>query len=476
MFWSKKKETPVPAAEAKAAVADITAEFPKKKVKICSSDFRDGQQSLFATRFETDDMVRILPNMDKVGFEAMEVWGGATFDGCIRYLNNDPWERLRRFKEVMKNTKTTMLLRGQNLIGYRQYPDDVVEKFVELAAKNGMDIFNVFDGLNDARNCETAIRAVKKAGKECCASILYTVSPIHNTEKLVETARAYQKLGVDSIMLVDMAGQMTPREAYVNTKALKDAIPLPLWINCHATGGMALTAYWEAIRAGADVVNGCVSNLSGGTSLPAIEAIIAMLQGTPADTGLDLDKFEYINQYIGVMREKYRKYLSQFTGVNVSVLKHQVPGGMLSNLESQLKQMHAISRLDEVFEEVQVVRKDMGYPPLATPFSQMVGTQATVNVLTGKRYGTIAKEVKDYVKGGYGITPGPCSEELKKLVITDEKEVITVRPGSLLAPEWEKLKKEAYDKGLAKCDEDAMTYILFPQVAEEFLKKKYGRA
>lgn len=463
MFWSKKK----------AAASGNPCGLPDKKIKIIGSDFRDGQQSLFATRFRTSDILPVLPKMDAVGYDAMEVWGGATFDVCIRYLDDDPWERLRSIKQLLPNTRTMMLLRGQNLVGYRQYPDDIVEKFVELAAKNGMEIFVVFDGLNDARNCETAIRAVKKTGKMCCASILYTISPIHNTEKLVETARAYAKMGVDSIYLVDMAGQMTPEEACRNVKALKEAVDLPLWIACHATSGMAQVAYWEAVRAGVDSITCCISNLSGGTSVPALEAMAAMLKGTPADSGFDLAPLDEINRYAGNLREKYKQYESRFTGVNVQVLTHQIPGGMLSNMENQLKEMKAIGRLDEVFREVSVVRKDMGYPPLATPFSQMVGAQATANVLTGKRYSIISKEVKEYVKGAYGKTPGPVSEDLKKMVLTDGQQEITVRPGSLLAPEWDQMKQEA--GSLARCEEDIMTYALFPAVAKEFLKKKYSQ-
>lgn len=451
--------------------SDPSDMLPLKPVKICSVDFRDGQQSLYATRFKTEDILPVIPHMDRVGFEAMEVWGGATFDVCIRYLNDDPWERLRKIKSLLKNTKTMMLLRGQNLVSYRQYPDDVVEKFVELAAKNGMDIFVVFDGLNDARNCETAIRAVKKSGKCCYGSILYTVSPIHNVEKLVETAKAYQQMGVDRILLADMAGQMTPIEAYRNVRALKEAAGLPVQICCHATSGMASNAYWEAIRAGADSISCCLSNLSGGASVPSAEVMAAMLQGTSADTGLDFGLLEEANSYIGTVCQKYKEYLSQFTGVDISVLKHQVPGGMLSNLESQLKMMNMIDRIDEVFSEVQIVRADMGYPPLATPFSQMVGAQATSNVLTGKRYSLLSKEVKAYVMGAYGKAPGEISKELKELVLNNGEEAITCRPGSILEPEWEKMKKEA--EGLERCDEDVMTYTLFPVVAREFLLKKY---
>ncbi len=444
--------------------------LPKKKIQICSADFRDGQQSLYATRFTTEEIVPVIPQMDQAGYASMEMWGGATFDVCMRYLNNDPWERLRQIKAGLKNTPTMMLLRGQNLVGYRQYADDVVEKFVELAAKNGLDIFVVFDGLNDARNCETAIRAVKKNKKTCCGSILYTVSPIHNTEKLVETAMAYKNLGVDYILLADMAGQMTPEESYKSVKALKEATGLPVQVSYHATGGMAYNAYWEAVRAGADILTCCSSNLSGGTSLPSAEVMNAMLKGSPADPGLDMGSLEAVNEQIGEICRNHQDVKSQFTGVNVKVLKHQVPGGMLSNLESQLKAMNMLHRIDEVFEEVQVVRKDMGYPPLATPFSQMVGAQATTNVLTGKRYGLLSREVKDYVRGAYGKAPGEIALELKELALSGG-EVITCRPGSLLPPEWEKGVKDSAE--FASCEEDVMSYILFPTVAEEYLRKKH---
>ena len=447
--------------------------LPGKKIKICSADFRDGQQSLYATRFQTRELLPIIPQMDEAGYASMEMWGGATFDVCMRYLNDDPWERLRQIKAGLKHTPTMMLLRGQNLVGYRQYADDVVEKFVELAAKNGMDIFVVFDGLNDARNCETAIRAVKKNGKRCYGSILYTVSPIHNTQKLVETAMAYKNQGVDAILLADMAGQMTPEKSYESVKALKEATGLPIQVSYHATGGMAYNACWEAIRAGAEIITCCASSLSGGTSLPSAEVISAMLSGAPCDPGMDLNRLEAIDDEIHKVCNNHMEFRSQFTGVNVKVLKHQVPGGMLSNLESQLKSMNMLNRIDEVFQEVQVVRRDMGYPPLATPFSQMVGAQATTNVMMGKRYGLLSREVKDYVKGAYGKAPGEISQELKDLVLTNGSEVITCRPGSLLEPEWEKGKQAVGE--LARCEEDVMSYILFPNVAEEFLKRKYGR-
>lgn len=447
--------------------------LPKKRVQICSADFRDGQQSLYATRFYTKEILPVIPQMDQLGYASMEMWGGATFDVCMRYLNDDPWERLRQIKAGLKNTPTMMLLRGQNLVGYRQYADDVVEKFVDLAAKNGIDIFVVFDGLNDARNCETAIRAVKKNKKTCCGSILYTVSPIHNIKKLVETGMDYKKMGVDYILLADMAGQMTPNESYKSVKALKEATGLPIQVSFHATGGMAYNAYWEAVRAGADILTCCVSNLSGGTSLPSAEVMNAMLKGSGADPKMDMGLLEEVNEKIGEVCRNHQDVKSQFTGVNVKVLKHQVPGGMLSNLESQLKAMNMLHRIDEVFQEVQVVRRDMGYPPLATPFSQMVGAQATANVLTGKRYSILSREVKEYVRGAYGKTPGEIAPELKELVLGGESQVIACRPGSILSPEWDKGVKGS--AGFAACEEDVMSYILFPAVAEGYLKKKYGK-
>lgn len=470
MFGFGKKAA---AAEQKPVDLSTFALLPGEKVKICNADFRDGQQSLYATRFSTAEILPILPEMDEAGYASMEVWGGATFDVCMRYLNDDPWDRLRQIKLRLKKTPTMMLLRGQNLVGYRQYSDDVVEKFVDLAAKKGMDIFVVFDGLNDARNCETAIRAVKKNGKKCYGSILYTVSPIHNTEKLVETALAYKQQGADCILLADMAGQMTPEQSYKSVKAIKEAVGLPIQVSYHATGGMAYNAAWEAVRAGAQTVTCCSASLSGGTSMPAAEVMEAMLAGSPCDPGLDIARLEAIDDQISKVCRNHSDVRSQFTGVNVKVLKHQVPGGMLSNLESQLKAMNMLSRIDQVFQEVQVVRKDMGYPPLATPFSQMVGAQATTNVLTGKRYGMLSREVKDYVKGAYGKAPGEISQELKDLVLGNDTQVITCRPGSLLEPEWEKGKQEV--QGLAQTDEDVMSYILFPNVAREFLKKKYGK-
>lgn len=471
MFWKKDTSKQQIRNEVKNADAQAAMLLPHKKIGITSVDLRDGQQSLFATRFKTEDMVPILDKMDQVGFEQIEMWGGATFDVCVRYLNDDPWDRVRIFKKHLKKTPIRMLLRGQNLVGYRQYADDIVERFVAAAAKAGIDIFQTFDGLNDIRNCETAIKAIKKSGKELQGVILYTVSPVHTTEKYVAMAKEWEKAGATAVHLVDMAGQMTPYEAYKNVKAVKEAINIPLHFKCHTTGGMADMAYWEAIRAGADVLGTDFSAISYGTSMPAVESWVAALSDTPASTGLDLNLLTEINDYFAMLKEKYKDVLSKFTGVDARVLQHQIPGGMLSNLESQLKMMNAYDRMDEVFVEAQTVRKDLGYPPLATPFSQMVGAQATTNVLTGQRYKMVSREVQNYVRGMYGRAPGPLNPDLVQRVLNGEAPV-DCRPGSLVEPEYEKARQES--AGFARTEEDILTYALFPATAPAFLKKKYG--
>lgn len=443
----------------------------KKQLKFSSVELRDGQQSLLATRVSTEDMLPIVEKMDRVGYEAIEMWGGATFDACLRYTGDDPWERVRRIKEKAKNTPLRMLIRGQNLVGYRQYADDIVDKFVERAAAAGIDIFLVFDGLNDVRNCERVIKAVKKEGKTVEGNICYTVSPVHNIEKYVENAKEYERLGVSAIHLEDMAGLMTPTDAYDTIKAIKEAVKVPVHFQCHCTGGMADIAYWEAIKAGVDVVDANVSSLSLGTAHPPIESLAIALKDTPHDPKLDMELLSEIDKHFQGLRVKYKEYESIFTGVNVDVLKHRIPGGMLSNLESQLKQMGAFERIDEVMEEVFLVFEDLGYPPLATPFSQMCGAQATVNVLTGERYKMIPKEIKDYINGKYGKSPGEIKHELVKKVVGDG-ERITCRPADLMKPEFEKIKEEV--GSLARNDEDVVTYALFPNLAVEFLKKKYN--
>ena len=459
MFFFSKKKAPV----ADAVVA--------KKIRVSSVEFRDGQQSLLATRVRTADMLPILEKVDEVGYAAVEMWGGATFDSCIRFLNEDPWERVREFKKRLRKTPLRMLLRGQNLLGYRQYADDVVELFVKKAAEAGIDIFLVFDGLHDTRNCETAIRAALKTGKAVEANLLYTDSPVHTIADYVAIARRYVELGCQAIHFEDMAGQLAPDVAYKAVKALKSAIDVPLHIHCHCTGGMADMAYWEAIRAGVDVIDTDVSALSLGTAHPPLESFIVALRNTPWDTGLDLDLVGEINAHFMDIREKYREFESKFTGVDISVLKHQIPGGMLSNMEKQLRDMKIESRIGEVFAEVHKVRQEFGYPPLGTPFSQIVGAQATMNVMFGERYKMVSKEVREYLSGYYGKPPGEIDAELLRSVLGDERP-ITCRPADLIEPQLEKLRAEAAD--VARNEEDLMTYAMFPDVARKFLKVKYG--
>lgn len=438
-------------------------------VRFNSMEFRDGQQSMLATRVKTEDMLPFLERMDQVGYTNMEMWGGATFDVCIRYLNEDPWERLRKFKAVMKNTPLKMVLRGQNLIGYKAYPDDIVERFVAAAARNGIDVFLIFDALQDLRNCETAFNAVKKAGKEIEGSIQYNISPFHTTEKFVENALEQQDMGVSAMHVEDMAGLMTPSAAHELISALKNNLDIPVYLHCHCTGGMAEMCYWEAIRAGVDGLDVSVSPLGMGPSHPAIESMIAALRGTPRDSGIDLALFNSLNADFKALRKKYSEHVSELVGVDVGCLQHQVPGGMLTNLESQLKGMKAFDRLPEVLEEVVRVRADMGYPPLATPSSQMCGQQATTNVLTGNRYGMISKEMADYCRGMYGIPPGPLGKELMEKALKGEQP-ISCRPADLLEPGWDDAVQEAGD--LATSEEDVLTYALFPSIAPKFLKEQ----
>lgn len=440
-------------------------------VRISSVEFRDGQQSLLATRLKTADMLPILPKMDQAGFCSMEMWGGATFDSCIRFLQEDPWQRVREFKKVMKNTPLRMLLRGQNVVGYTQYPDDIVELFVQKAADAGIDVFLVFDGLHDLRNCETAIRASLKTGKAVEGNLLYTVSPVHDIALYVKVAQEFERMGVHAIHFEDMAGQLKPETAYEAIRAIKAAINIPLHIHCHCTGGMADMAYWEAIRAGVDVIDTDISALSLGTAHPPTESFVVALQDTARDTAMDLDLLAEINAYFLKLRSQYKEFESQFTGVDISVLRHQIPGGMLSNMENQLKQLEALDRIDEVLEEVHHVRRDFGYPPLGTPFSQIVGAQATMNVLLGGRYKMVSREAKDYIKGLYGKPPGDIAPALASQVLGDE-ERITCRPADLLEPGYEKLKAEIGE--LARSDEDVLTYAMFPDIASEFLRIKYG--
>lgn len=451
--------------------AETTVFASSQPVQFNSVEFRDGIQSLLATRVRTEEMLPFLSRMDQLGYASMEMWGGATFDVCIRYLQDDPWDRLRTFKRYMKHTPLKMVLRGQNLVGYHAYPDDIVEKFVECAANAGIDVFLIFDALQDLRNCETAFNAVKKMGKKIEGSLQYNLSPLNTLDAFVENARKQQEMGAESMHVEDMAGLMTPPMAYTLIHALKQALDIPVHLHCHCTGGMAEMCYWEAIRAGADGVDVCVSSLGLGPGHPPIESFIAGLKDTVRDPHIDLAPFTVLNKGFQYLREIHKDVESRLVGVDVGCLQHQIPGGMLTNLENQLKAMNALDRLPEILQEVTRVRKDMGYPPLATPSSQICGAQATSNVLMGERYKFISKEMRDYCKGMYGTPPGAIDPALLQKALGG-KQPITCRPASLLEPGWEKAKAEV--GSLARTEEDILTYALFPTVAPEFLKKKYA--
>ena len=442
------------------------------RVAITDTTFRDAHQSLIATRMRTRDLLPIAEKMDSVGFFSLEVWGGATFDVCIRFLNEDPWDRLRSLKEVITETPLQMLLRGQNLVGYRNYPDDVVIKFVEKSAENGVDIFRIFDALNDVRNMEIPIIAAKKTGAHVQGTISYTISPVHTIETFVAFARELASLECDSICIKDMAGLISPHTAHDLIKALKDEVGLPIDLHSHSTSGMASMSYLAACRAGVDILDTAFSPFSGGASQPPTETVVASLNETPYDTGLDLVLLTEIKKYFAEMRWKYRSILDPISEtIDTSVLVHQIPGGMLSNLVSQLKEQDAMDRYDDVLLEMPKVREDLGYPPLVTPTSQIVGTQAVLNVLMGERYKVIPKEVRDYVCGIYGKPPAPVSEWLISKVLGEETDVIvTCRPADLLKPELEKRTREAEELGIVKKEEDILTYALYPQIAPKFLR------
>ena len=439
-------------------------------VKLTDTVFRDAHQSLLATRMRTRDMLPIAEMMDQVGFFSLEVWGGATFDTCIRYLNEDPWERLRALKKAMPNTPMQMLLRGQNLVGYRHYSDDVVEKFVERAAVNGVDIFRIFDAVNDIRNMEKSIAVAKRVGSHVQGGISYTISPVHTIEQFTDFAIRLSELGCDSICIKDMAGLITPQNAFDLVSAIKKEIRLPVNLHTHCTSGMAQMSYFYACQAGVDILDTAMSPLSGGTSQPSTESVVAAMEGTHYATGLDLNLLTEIKRYFERIMEVYAPVFNPIVArVDTNVLKYQVPGGMLSNLVSQLAEQKAMDKYEEVLAEVPKVRKDLGYPPLVTPTSQIVGTQAVLNIMTGDRYKMVPKEVRDYVKGLYGKSPAMIDPKVRLKVLCDE-EPITVRPADLLPPEYEAARKEVDALGLAKKEEDYLTYALYPQVALKFLK------
>ena len=443
-------------------------------VKIVDTALRDGPQSLIATRITTEEVLAAAKDMEEAGYYAMEVWGGATFDACLRFLNEDPWERLREIRKVCKNTKLQMLFRGQNILGYHHYADDVVEKFVQKSLENGIDIIRVFDALNDIRNLKSAVDATKKYGGHCQIALSYTTSPIHTIEYYVNLAKEVEKLGADSLCIKDMAGVLLPNDAYELISKLKANTKLPIELHSHCTGGICQMTYMKAIEAGVDIIDTALSPFSDGTSQPTTEAFNYALKGTKYDPCLNQDA---LDKAAATLSKAKQKYLDNGTlnpkslGVNPNILKYQVPGGMLSNLMSQLKAQGAMDKYDEVLKEVPRVRKDMGYPPLVTPLSQMVGTQAVMNVITGERYKMVPKEIKDYLHGNYGAAPAPVDEAIKKQIIGDD-EVITCRPADLIAPEFEAYKEKYKD--LAKTDEDVLSIALFENVAIKFLEEKYN--
>lgn len=440
-------------------------------VQLSSCDFRDGQQSLIATRMRTEDMIPILPLMDDFGFSCIEMWGGATFDACIRFLQEDPWDRLRTFKRYCPKTPLRMLLRGQNLLGYTPYPDDIVDRFVTRAAQVGIDIFLIFDGLNDIRNCETAAAAALRAGKRVEGNIQFTSSPVHSIESFVQTAKEYVAIGATAVHLEDMGGMIDPITARDTVAAVKRAVDVPVHYHSHCTGGMTEITYWEVMRVGADVVDVDVSPMAMGTSHPAAESIIAVLKGTPRDTGLDYTRLAPIAAHLREVRNKYAAFESKLKNVDINVVRHQIPGGMRSNLESQLTQMNAIDKLDQVLDEVVRVRADLGYPPLGTPFSQMCGAQAAINVISGERYRMIPKEVRAYIRGQYGRAPGQVDPILINRILGEGEEPISCRPADLIPPGYERIKTECAD--VARTEEDVLTYAMFPQVGRAFLQQKY---
>ena len=443
-----------------------------KKIQFTETVLRDGQQSLIATRMPTSDMLTILKTMDQAGYHALEMWGGATFDACLRFLNEDPWERLRAIRKEVKKTKLQMLLRGQNLLGYKNYADDVVADFVTKSVENGIDILRLFDALNDVRNLETAIRATKAAGGHCQTAISYTTSQIHTVDYFVDLANKMADLGADSICIKDMAGVLTPQTGYELVSRIKDAVDLPLEVHTHATSGIAEMTYLKVAEAGADIIDTAISSFAGGTSQPATESVAIALEDCGFATGLDLQKVAEIAEHFNPVRDRFREeglLNPKVKDIEPKTLIYQVPGGMLSNLLSQLTEQGLQDKYEEVLAEVPKVRADLGYPPLVTPLSQMVGTQALMNVISGERYKLVPSEIKDYVKGLYGQSPAPISEEIKETIIGDA-EVITVRPADLLAPQLPAFREEIAE--YAQSEEDVLMYALFPQQAQDFLGRR----
>ena len=440
-----------------------------KPVRICDTILRDAHQSLLATRMRTDDMLPIAAKLDQVGYWSVEMWGGATFDSAMRFLNEDPWERIRKLKAVMPNTPFQMLLRGQNVVGYKHYPDDILERFVVKAHENGIDVFRIFDALNDVRNMRKAMEFVKREGAVAEMSLCYTISPVHNVDAFVEMARVMEDMGADTICIKDMAGLLSPYVAHELVSRLKGEVKVPIHLHTHYTSGMAMAAVLKAVEAGVDIVDTAISALAMVTSQPPTETLVRILQESSRDTGLDLNLLAEISNYFGQVRKKYAAFESGMKGVDVRVLQFQIPGGMLSNLMSQLREQGAEDRYAEVLEEIPRVREELGFPPLVTPSSQLVGTQATLNVVLGERYKIIPAEIKNYVRGYYGRPPAAIDPAIRQKAIGDE-EPIDCRPADLIGPGLEEARTEIGD--LAESEEDVLSYALFPQVARPFLERR----
>lgn len=440
------------------------------QVHVSELVLRDGHQSLIATRLRTNDMLPICSKLDAIGFWSLEAWGGATFDACVRYLREDPWDRLKKLRKALPNSRIQMLLRGQNLLGYRHYSDDVVRAFIQQSANNGVDVFRVFDAMNDVRNLRVSIESVKKYGKHAEGTISYTTSPVHDIPYFVEMAKQLEAMGSDTIAIKDMAGLLTPQSTADLVKAIRAAVSLPIHLHSHATSGLASMCMLKGVENGATIIDTCNSSFSEGASHPTTESIVAALQGTEFDTGLNLESLQEITAYFREVRRKYWQFESEFTGVDTRVLVNQVPGGMISNLSNQLKEQGALNRMDEVLAEIPRVREDLGYPPLVTPTSQIVGTQAVLNVMTGARYKSVTNEVKNYLLGQYGKSPAPVNESIKNAAVGQGAEVINCRPADLLDDEMDRLRQES--EAWAMTEEDVLTYAMFPDLAKTYLQER----
>jgi len=440
------------------------------QVHVSELVLRDGHQSLIATRLRTEDMLPICSKLDAIGFWSLEAWGGATFDTCVRYLKEDPWERLKKLRAALPNSRIQMLLRGQNLLGYRHYSDDVVRSFVKQSADSGVDVFRIFDAMNDVRNLRVSIEAVKKHGKHAEGTIAYTTSPVHDVDYFVAMAKQLEAMGSDTIAIKDMAGLLTPQSTTDIVKAIRASVKLPIHLHSHATSGLASMNLLKAVENGATIIDTCNTSFSEGASHPSTESLVAALQGTEFDTGLSLAAIQEVTAYFRDVRKKYWQFESEFTGVDTRVLVNQVPGGMISNLSNQLKEQGALSRMDEVLAEIPRVREDLGFPPLVTPTSQIVGTQAVLNVMTGARYKSVTNEVKNYFLGQYGKAPAPVDIDVRNIAVGYDAEVIECRPADLLEDELDKLRQES--ESWAMTEEDVLTYAMFPDLAKTFLQER----